>query len=248
MAYNADKEPLPVDLKKEIEKILQNHKAATESIAAKNATNNLVNETLQDYNQNTVVIDREVKLDPSKTIMSKTNARGVIEFANDYFMEICGYEEYELMGKPHSIIRHPEMPKIIFKFLWERLNQGKNIHALVKNLTKDGRYYWVLTNFETKYDKMGNIISHYARRKTPPGNAIYQIEKLYKTLKSIEETQSIEVAERYFFGLLEEKNVTYDEYILEILGMNKKEMTSYFSDSNKSNDKKTGLVGRLFGK
>jgi PAS domain S-box-containing protein len=197
-------------------------------------------------------LDREIKLDPSQIIMSKTDSRGIIEYANNYFMEICGYEEYELMGQPHSIIRHPDMPKVIFKVLWERINKGENIHALVKNLAKDGRYYWVLTNFETKYDEEGNIVSHYARRKAAPSNVIYQIEKLYKTLKAIEEKQNPETAERYFEGLLEEKGITYDEFILELLGVDENSLKSYFMDAapkinqNTATTKKKSLFKRMF--
>jgi len=198
--------------------------------------------------------EREIKLDPSKTIMSKTNSQGVIEYANEYFMEISGYEEYELMGQPHNVIRHPDMPKVIFKVMWERLHEGGNIHALVKNMSKDGRYYWVLTDFDTKFDAEGNIISHYARRKAAPGNAVFQIEKLYKTLKAIEDNQSAETAEKYFMGLLEEKGMTYDQYILELLEINNSNLNSYFFDAKpqgqqtikSSTPKKKGLLKRMF--
>jgi len=193
-------------------------------------------------------IDREIKLDPSLIIMSKTNTKGIIEYANDYFMEICGYEEYELMGQPHNVIRHPDMPKVIFKLLWERLHKGENIHALVKNLAKDGRYYWVLTNFETKYNESGEIISYYARRKAAPENAIFTIEKLYKTLLAIEKNQSTEVAEKYFYGLLEEKGQTYDSFILNVLNVSQSSLQNYFSDTSiiKENSNKKGFLKRLF--
>jgi len=193
-------------------------------------------------------IDREIKLDPSKTIMSKTDEKGIIEYANDYFMEICKYEEYELMGQPHNVIRHPDMPKVVFKLLWQRLFKGENIHALVKNLAKDGSYYWVLTNFETKYDKEGNIVSHYSRRKAAPGNAVFLIEKIYKTLVAIENTQGADVAEKYFYGLLEEKEQSYDEFILEVLGVTEKSLVEYFKEgsSNHPKAKKRGLFSRMF--
>lgn len=195
-----------------------------------------------------VPIEREIKLDPSLIIMSKTDAKGIIEYANDYFMEISGYEEYELMGQPHNIIRHPEMPKVIFKLLWERLHKGENIHVLVKNLAKDGRYYWVLTNFETKYNDNGEIRSHYARRKAAPENAIFIIEKLYKTLLAIEKNQNPQVAERYFYGLLEEKGQTYDAFILDILGASEKSLQNYFSETGMTEEKtkKKGFFKKMF--
>ncbi len=98
-------------------------------------------------------IDNEILLDEKKIIMSKTDERGIIEYANDYFMHICGYDVWELMGEPHNVIRHPDMPKVVFKLLWDRLHKGKNIHTLVKNLAKDGSYYWVITNFDTHYNE-----------------------------------------------------------------------------------------------
>jgi len=201
------------------------------------------------------IVDKEIILDPSKVIMSKTDAKGIIEYANDYFVEISGYEDYELMGRPHSIIRHPDMPRVIYKVLWERLSEGKNIHALVKNRAKDGRYYWVLTDFETKYDDKGNIISHYARRKAAPGHAVFQIEKLYKTLRSIEQTQNMSVAERYFSGLLEEKKMSYDEFILSILGVKEDDLNSYYQSRKKGvkakkevKTKKRSTFSKLFKK
>ncbi len=176
-----------------------------------------------------IPIDREIVLDPKKTIMSKTDAKGVIEFANDYFMEICGYEEFELMGKPHNVIRHPDMPRVIFKILWDRLHQGKNIHAVVKNLAKDGSYYWVITNFETKYDG-DKIISHYSHRKAAPKYVVEKIEKLYKILLTLEEgDRSLNKALKYFIGYFEELNVSYDDFILNLIGTDEKGMLQYFN-------------------
>ncbi|TSE06826.1 MULTISPECIES: PAS domain-containing protein [Aquimarina] len=161
-------------------------------------------------------INVEIALDPNETIMSKTNPKGIIEYANDYFMQICGYEEQELIGQPHNVIRHPDMPKVIFKWLWEHLLAKKNIHALVKNLAKDGRYYWVITDFDVKVDDEGQIASFFARRKAPPRDTITAIDSLYKKLLSIEQASGVETAEKYLIGFLEEKNMTYGEYIEEI--------------------------------
>ncbi len=161
-------------------------------------------------------INAEIILDPKQTIMSKTDPKGIIEYANDYFMEICGYEEHELIGQPHNVIRHPDMPKVIFKWLWQRLQAKKNIHAVVKNLAKDGRFYWVITDFEVKLDEEGQIASFFARRKAPPRTTIEKIDHLYKKILSIEKAMGVEVAEKYFIGFLEEKGMTYDEYIEDI--------------------------------
>ncbi len=201
--------------------------------------------------QQTNSVEREIVLDPRRTIISKTDPKGIIEYANDYFIEISGYEEFELMGQPHSIIRHPDMPKVIFKLLWSKLKKGENIHALIKNRTKNGNYYWVITNFDIRYDDNGEIIAYYAQRKAAPDFAVYQIEKLYKTLRSIERAQGVGVAEKYLNGFLEERGLDYNEYVYNLLTIKKSEVKDYFdmSDtSRKAKKKKKSLFARLFKK
>jgi PAS domain S-box-containing protein len=240
--YSTEENNIKETAKKSINRILAEHQIS-QTINA----DSIEKQTIKQPNQVTT-IDKEINLDPSKTIMSKTDARGIIEYANDYFMEISGYEEYELMGQPHNIIRHPDMPQVVFKLLWDRLNRGENIHAFVKNLAKDGRYYWVLTNFETKYNEEGIIISRYSRRKAAPKNALYTIEKLYRTLRAIELKQGMKTAENYLNGLLEEKRMTYDTFILSVLGVDAAAMESYFTNPNNTpkTSKKRGMFGRLF--
>jgi len=163
--------------------------------------------------------DEEIILNPKRYIVSKTDPKGIIEYGNDYFVEISGYSEAELIGKPHSLIRHPDMPKIVFKMMWDRINQGQNIMAVVKNLAKDGRYYWVVTEFEPKRDPITNeIISHTAFRKAAPKKAVEAIEPIYKKLLEIEQESGMEGSEKYLRSFLEEKNMTYDEFIDNLVG------------------------------
>jgi len=159
-------------------------------------------------------IDNEIKLNPKRYIVSKTDAKGIIEYGNDYFVEISGYSEAELIGKPHSIVRHPDMPKVVFKMMWDRINNAQNIMAVVKNLAKDGSYYWVVTEFEPKIDPITNkIISHTAFRKAAPQKAIEAMEPIYAKLIEIEKEGGMEASEKYLRGFLEDKNITYDEFI-----------------------------------
>ena len=131
--------------------------------------------------------DNEIKLNTKKYIVSKTDKRGIIEYGNDYFVEISGYSEAELIGQPHSIVRHPDMPKVVFKMMWDRINRAQNIMAVVKNLAKDGSYYWVVTEFEPKVDPITNeILSHTAFRKAAPQKAIDTMEPMYQKLLEIE--------------------------------------------------------------
>lgn len=163
-------------------------------------------------------INLEIKLDPKKYIVSKTDTNGIIEYGNDYFVKISGYKESELLRQPHSIIRHPDMPKIIFKMMWERLQNGENILALVKNLSKDGRYYWVITEFEPKIDsKTKETLAYTAFRKAAPQKAIDAIVPLYEKLVEIETTSDIITSEKYLYGYLEEMQIEYDDYIDNIV-------------------------------
>ncbi|TPN85413.1 PAS domain-containing protein [Aquimarina algicola] len=188
-------------------------------------------------------INVEIALDDKKMIMSKANPKGIIEYANDYFIEICGYEEHELIGQPHNAVRHPDMPKVIFKLLWEHLNAKKNIHAIIKNLAKDGRYYWVITDFDVKTDDTGEIVSFVARRKAPPRETIEKIDHLYKKILSVEQASGIEVAEKYLFGFLEEKNMTYDQYIEEICLAGEK---STYDPKDLQYHKRKSVFSRMF--
>ena len=205
--------------------------------------------------------DEEIELNPYRTIMSKTDKKGIIEYANDYFMEISGYKEWELMGQPHNILRHPDMPKLVFKLLWDRLNASKPIYAIVKNLAKDGRYYWVIADFKTKIDHNGNI-THYARRKAVPENAKQKIEKLYNNIIELEKSAGLEASDAYFNGMLEDAAITYDQFILNIMELNAEQLHDYMSseisdksllsggssaeEAIKKTTKKKGLFGKLF--
>jgi len=163
--------------------------------------------------------NKEIKLSTKRYIVSKTDAKGIIEYGNDYFVEVSGYTEAELIGQPHSIVRHPDMPRVVFKMMWDRINRTQNIMAVVKNLAKDGSYYWVVTEFEPKVDPITNeIISHTAFRKAAPQEAVDAIAPIYEKLLEIEKDGGMEASEKYLRGFLEEKKMTYDEFINELVG------------------------------
>ncbi len=164
-------------------------------------------------------IDEEIILDPKRYIVSETDAKGKITYVNDYFCEVSGYSEEELIGQPHSIVRHPDMPKVVFKLLWENLKQGKNINAVVKNLAKDGRYYWIFTEFEIrKNTDNGEIIGYHASRKTISKHVIEIIAELYKELLTVEKSDGVDASEKYLNAYLKEKgdDVTFANLMEEI--------------------------------
>ncbi|NPA58990.1 MAG: PAS domain-containing protein [Epsilonproteobacteria bacterium] len=150
--------------------------------------------------------DQEIELDPKRYIVSETDEKGRITFANDYFMEVSGYTQEELIGKPHNIVRHPDMPKVVFKLLWETIGAGKNLNAVVKNLAKDGRYYWIFTEFEIRKDTdTGKIIGYHASRKSISKHVIDVIAQLYTELLEIEKNDSVEASQKYLVEFLKSK-------------------------------------------
>lgn len=198
------------------------------------------------------VIDKEVTWDKTQVIMSKTNAFGIIEYVNEVFVDVCGYEDYELMGQPHNIIRHPDMPKVIFKVLWENLKNGKNFHAIVKNLAKSGRYYWVITDFDIARDEDGVIVNYFGRRQSVPQEVIaMHIEPLYKKLLQIESASGVEFSEKYLIGFLEEKKRTYVEYIKELIFEHEKAQSKFahYEEQNaEEEEEEKGFFRRLFNR
>ncbi|MBO1884813.1 PAS domain-containing protein [Capnocytophaga sp. Marseille-Q4570] len=163
-------------------------------------------------------INQEVVWDKTKTIISKTDKFGNITDVNQTFVDVCGYTANELIGKPHNIIRHPDMPKIIFKITWDNILAGRNFHAIIKNLSKSGKYYWVITDFEVGRNIMNEVVSITARRRAIPDYVVTDhIEPLYQTLLKLEKIGDMPLSNRYFKGFLEKQGKSYIEYVMSIL-------------------------------
>lgn len=163
-------------------------------------------------------VDEEIILDDKRYIVSKTDAKGIITYGNPYFVQISGYSLDEMLGKPHNIIRHPDMPRVIFRMMWDRISKGENIVAIVKNMAKSGKYYWVMTEFEPKRDEHGDIIEHTAYRKAAPKKAVEAMIPLYSKLLEIEKlTGSMDASFDCLKDFLGSKKLTYDEYISSLV-------------------------------
>jgi len=126
-------------------------------------------------------IDEEYQF-TGRVIVSETDIKGIIIYANRKFCEISGYSIDELIGKPHNIIRHPDMPKKAFETMWKAIENGKTWHGFVKNLRKDGKYYWVDTTISPSLDDAGNIKSYIAARKPASHHSVTEAVALYKTM------------------------------------------------------------------
>ena len=160
--------------------------------------------------------NNEKSLSESEFIVSKTDAKGKILYGNKIFIKISGYEEHELLGKPHSILRHPDMPKAIFKLLWDRLKSQKEIFAYVKNLCKDGSFYWVLANMTVTLNANGSLIDLHAVRRKPSQKSMQVIPELYAKLLQEEKKSGMDGSTKMLNAILNEKGVSYDDFIFDL--------------------------------
>jgi PAS domain S-box-containing protein len=154
-------------------------------------------------------------------IVSKTDTKGLITYANDVFLRVAGYTESEVMGKPHSIVRHPAMPKVVFKLLWDRIREGHEIFAYVVNRAKNGDHYWVFAHVTPSRDQAGKIIGFHSSRRSPKQAAVNVVIPLYQELCRIEarqatSKQAMEASMQVITSLLNEKKVSYDEFVLSL--------------------------------
>jgi len=126
-------------------------------------------------------IDEEVLFD-GRSLISETDLKGVITFVNRKFVEMTGYSKEEAVGEPHNMLRHPDMPKAAFEGMWKIIKEGKTWEGYVKNLRKDGKYYWVVVNIVPKKDENGNVIGYIASRKMPDPAQLARIKVQYKEM------------------------------------------------------------------
>jgi len=130
-------------------------------------------------------MSKETVLDEKAFLVSETDAKGIIKFANDDFCKIAEYSLEEMMGRPHNMVRHPDMPKAAFKDLWETVKKGEVWTGYVKNATRSGGYYWVYATV-FPFKSCDGSQGYLSCRRKPTQEEIEIHEKLYKELKSQE--------------------------------------------------------------
>lgn len=129
-----------------------------------------------------IVTDVEVPFPQGELIVSQTDPRGIITMGNAAFVRMSGYSLEELIGTPHHILRHPDMPAIAFKGLWDDLAAGKKWHGYVKNLRKDGSFYWVYATVVANV-RDGQLVGYTSVRREPSRTKVAEADKLYQTLR-----------------------------------------------------------------
>ncbi len=154
----------------------------------------------------------EFELNSNDFLVSKTDSKGIITYCNEPFMKAAGAEEVDLLGKPHNVVRHPDMPRAIFKLFWNKIQNKKEIFAYVKNLRFDGGYYWVYANVTPSFDNNNNIIGYYSIRRKINPKALDIIKPIYEKMLSLERSGGMNESEKYLNDILEEKGVSYEEF------------------------------------
>jgi PAS domain S-box-containing protein len=153
-------------------------------------------------------------------IVSKTDLKGRITYGNRIFIEFSGYTEKELLGTQHNIIRHPDMPRAVFKLLWDTIQNKRECNAYVKNMAKDGSFYWVFTNVTPNFDRDGNVIGYFSVRRKPKASGVKTATGLYQAMLAAEQRagakDAIATSTRILTDLLAEKGLSYDELVLAI--------------------------------
>jgi PAS domain S-box-containing protein len=153
-------------------------------------------------------------------LVSKTDLKGRILYGNRIFMEFSGYSEEELLGTQHNIIRHPDMPRGVFKFLWDTLQARQECFAYVKNMSKDGGFYWVFANVTPSFNARGEVESYFSVRRKPRTNAIAIMAGVYQLMLEEEKKAGTKDACAASLALLtsvlKQKGMSYESFILSI--------------------------------
>ena len=134
-----------------------------------------------EYNKSEFLIETEVPT--GELIVSRTNLKGIITYANETFVDISGYTLDELVGKPHNVVRHPDMPNAAFSDLWDKLSVGAKWSGYVKNLRKDSGYYWVFAQISGVY-KDGELVEYKSLRTPISFEEKVTHQKLYDDMRN----------------------------------------------------------------
>ena len=159
---------------------------------------------------------KELTFEDNEFIVSKTDLKGNITYGNELFIRISGYSENELLDAPHNILRHPDMPKTVFWKLWDEIQKGNEVFAYVKNLTKEGNFYWVYAQVTPSFDKVNKIIGYHSVRRKPGREQIKKIEAIYRQLLNAEQSGGLSAGRQRLDELLAHEGKQYDEFIFTL--------------------------------
>lgn len=163
----------------------------------------------------------ERTFEPDEIIVSKTDTKGVITYANRVFLRVSGYTEMELVGQPHNLIRHEAMPRCVFKLLWDELQNGHEVFAYVVNQAKNGDHYWVLAHVTPTFDDEGRIVGYHSSRRVPDRSAVDTAAGLYRALRAEEVrlgdgAEALAASAAILESQLEAAGASYHEFVFTL--------------------------------
>ncbi len=163
----------------------------------------------------------ERRLKDEDIIVSKTDTKGLLTYCNQTFMTISDYRESELLGKPHNVIRHPKMPRCIFKLLWDTISSGHELFAYVVNRTKGGDHYWVFSHITPDFDETGKLLGYHSFRRSVRRESLAVIEPLYAQLlaeeaKYPDRKEGMAASSALLASILSDKEMTYEQFVFSL--------------------------------
>lgn len=165
----------------------------------------------------------ERRFGTDEIIVTKTDLKGRITYANDVFLRVSAYSEAEMLGQPHSMIRHPDMPRCVFKLLWDTVETGQELFAYVLNLAGDGQHYWVLAHVTPSRSGSGAVHGYHSNRRVPDRRAIETVRPLYAALRATEArharpADAMAASAAQLTEALGARGQSYDEFVWSLAG------------------------------
>ncbi|MET0187892.1 MAG: PAS domain-containing protein [Pseudonocardia sediminis] len=161
---------------------------------------------------------------PEEIIVSKTDPRGVVTYANDVFVRVSGFAEQQILGQPHNLIRHPDMPRAVFQLMWDVIPTGRELFAYVLNLAADGGHYWVLAHVTATHAPDGSVAGYHSNRRWVPPGTRRTVADLYARVRAAEDAHDrtpdkVAAGTAALHGALADAGVTYDELVWSLAGV-----------------------------
>jgi len=160
----------------------------------------------------------ERKFGDDEIIVSKTDPKGILTYVNDVFLRVSAFDEVDLIGQPQNIIRHPDMPRAVFRLLWDTLQDGRELFAYIDNLAADGAHYWVLAHVTQTRGTGGQVVGYHSNRRTVTPAVLEQIKPVYAALLAAEQRHAnardaVEASTRLLSQMLAERGQSYEEFV-----------------------------------
>lgn len=165
-------------------------------------------------------VERKFKED--EIIVSKTDLKGILTYTNHVFCEISDYTERDLVGQSHNIIRHPDMPRSIFKLLWDMIQAGQECFAYVVNMARNGDHYWVFAHVTPTFDEQGRVLGYHSNRRVPDQGAVDRVQALYHALLAEEQKyggdwrSGMQASGALLEKTLKESGMEYPEFVFSL--------------------------------